>query len=92
MLSGFRDAIVELEISSSAPDGLLIWFSVIGGTSAEGVHREWFTKKLRELTIGVDIWELLKSIVGQYWWVDQIHELAGRQLWSEVTQSSDDDT
>ncbi|KAG4436333.1 hypothetical protein IFR05_008186 [Cadophora sp. M221] len=89
MLSRCQDVIVRLEISGLAPDGLLIWLSVIGGISSDGVHREWFAEKLRGLTIEINIWDQVRFIVGQYWWVDHIHELAGRQLWIEVRESSD---
>ncbi|KAH7354665.1 hypothetical protein BKA65DRAFT_496765 [Rhexocercosporidium sp. MPI-PUGE-AT-0058] len=90
--SRLKNSMLQLESCGLALDGLLIWLSLVGGISADGIHREWFTKKLRGLTTGIDSWNEVRIYVGQYWWVDQIHDLLGKQLWSEVKRSSSDET
>ncbi|PVH78899.1 hypothetical protein DL98DRAFT_633581 [Cadophora sp. DSE1049] len=88
ILSRLQDSMLALKVSNVR---LLIWVSAIAAIVAEGDGREWFMEKLRSyMTLaGIDVWDGLREILMQYWWIDAMHDILGRQLWGELFRDVD---
>jgi hypothetical protein len=87
LVKRLRELVFNVPMRNEREAELIMWLLFIGAMCArKGPDRIWYIDQIGKLTakLGLSEWIVVKQKVGEFWWVNTLHDKTAREAWEEA--------